>query len=462
MRRRAHREDGFVMVMALILTVVILGLAAAIVSASISTSDHSSHEYSRGAALSAAIAGLRAAAHRLSSQEEQTSAQLEDCFTNKFVAKESSGKCPAQGPEELGNGEKYSYYVSPALSKAANECTGLWVEAPSGRTLAQRCITAMGTANGTTERAQERVADLKGAGIWPTDGIFSYGSLIFNNNIAFNGEIGARGELFFNNQVEGTPPVTLKYGEKITKNQGACKLGASKSEACSEVKLTSAELAEAPYKLPEQSTAPFAESEISGSDKNITLSSGTINASRELTANAATTVKIPSGSYNLCYIFFNNTATIEYEPPVTVYLDSYNRKAPQASNCPNNSKSGTVEMNNQVNWVDLGKTPSASDLRFFAWGKPYETNSSAPKLRFNNNVSGPFYGEIYAPYSNVEFVNQLTMVGSIVAGYEDFNNKIEFTGSLGSGETSGSGASFYPTAYHVCTPSTSYSASGCY
>ncbi len=450
------------MVIALILTVVILGLAAAIVSASLSTSDHSTHEYSRSAALSAADAGLRAAAHRLSNQEEQTAPQLEQCFTIKFIAKESSGKCPGQGPEELGNGESYTYYVSPALSKSTSECTGLWVEAPSGKTIAQRCITAIGTANGVSERAQERVADVKGLGIWAADGIFSYGSLDFNNNISFTGEIGARGKLLFNNQVEGTAPVTLKYGESIEKKQGACKLGASKNGACIEQKLTSAELAEAPYKLPEQSTAPYAESEVSGSYKNITMSSGSINASREMSANGSTTVKIPSGSYNLCYIFLNNSATIEYEPPVTIYLDSYNRKTPQASNCPNNNKTGTIEMVNQANWVDLGKTPSSSDLRLFAWGKPYETSSSAPKLRFNNNVSGPFYGEIYAPYSNVEFVNQLTMVGAIVAGYEDFNNGVTFTASLGSGENTGGGLSFYPTAYHVCTPSASYSASGCY
>lgn len=442
-------QRGFVMVIALLVTVVILTLAAAIIAGSMTSSDHATHESSRSAALAAADAGLQAAARRLGSQEEQKAAQLADCFTTKFEAK-VGGSCPASATEELGNGQQYMYYVSPALSKTPNECTGLYVES-SSKTVYQRCITAIGTANGITARAQERVADGK-TWLYQANGIFSLSNLTFINKYQASGEVGTRGNLDFNNTVESTGSgITVKHGGTLT-GENQCKAGCT-----FEPTLTSEQLAER-YALPEPEAGPYEAAEKTNEDAKLKLSSGSINASHELLAPSTSTMTIPSGTYYFCYIFFGNTVTINYTPPVTIYLDSHNRSG---SGCPSGETSGTINMVNTANWIDSAATPKAADLRIFAWGKPKETSESAPKLKFNNTVTGPWYAEIYAPYSFVEFVNKVQMAGAIEAGAIKFTNTVEFKGELTSEEMLTGGQSFYPTSYHVCTPASEYGKAGC-
>lgn len=453
LRRRAADERGFVMVIALIVVTVILLVAATIVTTSATTSSHARTEYSRSGALAAANAGLEAAVHRLSNQAEETSTQQEQCFTTKFTAKETSGACPGTGWESLGNGAQYDYYVSPGLK--TNECTGLWVEPPSGKTVTQRCVTAIGKAEGGAEaRAQERVANVSGASIFVVNGIYSLSELFVNNKLIMGGEIVTRGNLTFNNNVESTGSgITGKYGGAIS-GESKC------TTKCSFSKMTSEELGSEKYALPAQNAELYKEAEKSNKDSEMSITGGTgVNGNHELSENNSVTIKLASGVYYFCYIFLNNSATIEYTPPVTIYLDSHYRSG---TGCPSSSTSGTVNMNNAVNWIDLGSAKNPSDMRILAWGKPNETSTSAPEIDLNNNVSGPWYAEIYAPYSYVYVNNSLQMDGGIEAGDIRLNNQVEFTFTAGSNEAGASSRLFYPTAYHVCSPSSTYSATGCY
>ena len=448
---RLRRDDGFVMVIALIVTLVIVALAAALITASTTTSTHATHERGRSTALALADAGLEAAIHRLSSQYEDGPTQQEQCFTVEFKAKEASGVCPAQ-TEEIASQQKYTYYVSPAMK--TNECAGLWVVAPKGRTITQRCVTSIGEANGSAARVQERIVQIMG--VFPVSGIFSLSEILVNNELTFNGELGARGKINFNNPVKAIGSgLKVKYGESVT-GESKCPSG------CTYTKMSAAELAKEPYALPEPYPQPFEAAEASAATENakITMTSGSINASREMTANNPTTIKFPSGTYDLCAIALNGTATIEYSPPVTLYLDSHYRSG---TTCPNNSGSGSLQFNNAVTWVDLASVKSPSDLRMFAWGEPKETNNHTPKFQLNNNVTGPWYAEIWAPYSYLEVNNSLTMDGAIQAGYVQLNNPVEFAGITGQGEGQ-TGQTFYPSAFHQCPPTYSGTnpASGCY
>ena len=176
---------------------------------------------------------------------------------------------------------------------------------------------------------------------------------------------------------------------------------------------------------------------------------------------------IPAGTYNFCSIYIKNTTTIEYTPPVTMYIDSPNRtgSASTKENGYAKNENGTVEFVNQVTWKDLAASPKASDLVAYAWGKPPETGkTTAPIFQFTNTVGGPMYATIYAPYSYVHLTNQGNIVGAIVGGTVEFTNSVEFTGELGEGFEPQTGASFYPVAYHQCAPSyiETNPGSGCY
>jgi len=447
-RRRLQQEEGFVLVVALLLVVTILLLAAAIIATSVATSSHATSEYGRSGAIAAANAGLEAAVHRLSSQAEETTAQQEDCFTTKFEAKEG-GVCPGTSWETLGSGAEYKYYVSPVMT--ANECAGLWIKAPAGKTLTQRCITAIGKANGGgTARVQERVANVLGPGIFPVAGIYAETNFKVNNKLNYSGEIGARGNVEFNNGVKNVgKEITIKYGGEYKSHEGGL----------THETLSKEELESERFKLPTQPATGYANSQTTNNNAAITMTVGSVNAGREMSAATNTTVTIPSGTYNLCYIDFTNAAKILYTPPVTIYLDDYHRSG---STCASKSTSGTIELNNAVEWLDQASTKSPADLKINAWGNPPETSNSAPKIHLNNAVSGPMYAMIYAPNSYFEVNNSFSMVGGLVAGSIYFNNEVTFVGELPASEAGTGGLSFFPTAYHQCSPSTSPTAAGCY
>jgi hypothetical protein len=455
MIKRIRAEEGFVMVIAVFISAIVLLLGAGIVAASVTTSSHATHEYGRSDALAVANAGLEVALHRLSSQGEETSAQEKKCFTTEFVAETEKGLCPASATETVAGGASFKYYVSPVLSEAGNECTGLWVSSSAllDRTITQRCVTAVGIAEDKVQaRVQERVANVRG-GLFSVPGVFSLSEISVNNPLVYNGELGARIKVTFNNAVTANPKISVKYGTSVS-GENKCPSG------CTFTKLSAEELASSRYSLPEVSAAPFEAAQTSNNNASIAMTSGSINANRELNVNNATTIKIPSGTYDLCFIGLNNASTIEYTPPVTIYLDSVNRSG---STCPNNASSGTINFNNPINWVDTATTKAASDLRLIAWGKPKETNNSAPVIKLNNNVTGPWYAEVFAPYSFVEVNNKIVLDGAIQAGDIKFNNEVEMVGLGGSDEWQ-TGTFFYPTAYHQCSPTYTESkpAIGCY
>lgn len=449
LRRKAAREDGFVMVMALLMTVVILLLAGAIISASMTASDHAARESSRSTAVAAANAGLQAAVHRLSSQAEETTTQQAECFTTTF-SPPTAGKCKETTNEEMSSGVSFRYAISPMLEE--NKCTGAWVEASSGHTITQRCITAIGEANGITARAQERVANLKGWGLFPVNGIFSFSNLTFINEVEYSGELGSDGNFEFVNNVnqKGGGPITVRYGGTYTsKKASAC---------CTTEKISKEELESTRFKAPTQSASGYEAALKSNSDEKL-VPSGYYNAATHELTDTSKTLFFPKGVYYFCKIEATaSEAKIEYEPGVEVYLDSKYRSG---SPC---TTEGTLTVGNKSNFADNAASPKGSDFKLFAWGRPPETSETkSPKLKFTNTVTGPMYMEIYAPYSFVEFVNEVEMGGTILGGAVKFTNKVKFKGEKSSGSSGSSGGlTFFPTAYHVCTPSSEYSASGCY
>jgi Tfp pilus assembly protein PilX len=459
--RRLRKDDGCVMVMAVLVISIVLVLGTALVASAVLTSNHGLRDRAQKSAIAAANAGLQAATYRLSNQGELHSADDPKCFTTTFVSP-SGGLCPGQ-TDTLGNGAQYTYYVSPTFTQAENSCTGLWVVAPSGQTVKQRCVTAIGKANGVTARAQERIADLvPNATPFPVNGIWSYTTLEFTNEVTVGelelaGEIGSGKSVLFNKEIKNKGPIKILYGTTVS---------ATCSATCTKIKLTEEQLSASPYALPAPDPEPYAKSQLSNDNSKIKFleSGGSINANREVSFSNKGTIEIPPGTYNLCSINLSGEQTIKYTPPIKLYIDSPERKtgSPE-SNCK--AGTGFVKMTNKITWKDESASPKGSDLQFFVWGNPNATPSkSSPVFEFNNAIGGPLYADIYAPYSAVSITNTLKMVGAIAAGWVKMTNKVEFTGEGGGGvENTKLGVNFYPTAYHQCSPSYSGNpSSGCY
>jgi hypothetical protein len=465
---RTKREDGFVLTLALLTIVVILVLAGTLVQSAVETSTHGNADYAQKRATAAANAGLQAALYRLSNQAEDTGEQQKECFTTKYVKPAS---CPSAQTDSLGNGAEYTYYVSPAftkteVTKGEAGCTGLWVEPPTGKELYQRCITSIGHAYGATVRTQERVADIVVKNIFPTNGLFSYSSLILNNELEIAGEVGAREKIEIQHTVKNknSEAVKVLYGTTATLN-GNPKCSVS----CTLEKLGAAELSTTPYTEPSQEETPFAESKTTNNNSGMTITGSSEwhggLAKRQLVTNGAT-ITMPAGSYNLCELNMNGANTIKYAPGVKIYLDSPYRTGSGGSGCEN--LTGILKASNSVTWEDSSAKPQSTDLQIFVWGNPAAKTEQelehAPEFHLDSKVPGGFYAMIYAPYSAVEWTGDSQMVGAIVGGYVKMTNKVTIEGQGGGARNNISGTRFYATAYHECPPTYSASspAAGCY
>ena len=75
---RARREDGFAVIVTLVVIVIVAMLAGTVVASAVLTSRHGNHDYARKQAIAGANAGLQAALYRLGSQSENTGKVLHD------------------------------------------------------------------------------------------------------------------------------------------------------------------------------------------------------------------------------------------------------------------------------------------------------------------------------------------------------------------------------------------------
>lgn len=174
---RAHRtlhqlreESGIAVPIVLAVMMVVLALSAAAVLAATANNDLAGRDANQKAALEAADAGLRAATYRLNMLLPQQGY----CPTNPATQVGGSGLCAQDGPENLGNGDTFSYWVSDVLGPGA-QCAGLPVTAASGlnpQTVGQRCITAnTGAPNAVSAHVQIRVASYTAQAVFSVPGL---------------------------------------------------------------------------------------------------------------------------------------------------------------------------------------------------------------------------------------------------------------------------------------------------
>ncbi len=186
-----------VMPIAVVVLMITLALGAAAVVAAVSSNDLSQRDSNGKAALEAAEAGLRAATYRLNMFLPASGR----CPTNPSTTVGGSGLCAQDGPETLGNGSTFSYWVSDVLVPG-QQCAGVPVTVPNSNLnpqyVAQRCITAVGTANtggsnAVSARVQARVASYAAQALFSVPGLIGLNELTITNNAMINASGGTNG-----------------------------------------------------------------------------------------------------------------------------------------------------------------------------------------------------------------------------------------------------------------------------
>ena len=178
-------ERGIAVPIALAVLLAAVLLATAGTGLGIQAIQTSRHDSSSKASIEAANAGLRAAIYRLNTyQPDGNHCPTEP--TNYQVGTNGAPTatlCAPDGPgvsQGLGNGASYTYWISRAM-QTGDTCTGPAVSS-SESSVAQRCVTAVGMANGVSARVQERVVAYTSAPAFPA-AIFGTKSVTISNNV---------------------------------------------------------------------------------------------------------------------------------------------------------------------------------------------------------------------------------------------------------------------------------------
>jgi Tfp pilus assembly protein PilX len=433
MRVLTRDERGSALVIAMLALLILTILAGAVLETALQSRQQSTQNRGRQGALAAANAGLSAAEFRLS---QYAGADPTQCFTTQNAGPPVAGVCAAFGPASAGNGENYTYYVSPALSQS-DSCAGLWVQAPSGQTIVQRCITAIGTAHGEKARVQVRVAGYQLSSQFPVNGILALNSFTTSGTFSVNGDIGSNGNVSGSGSfaVQGTvyyvPPATVT---------APCTL-----PSCTKTPQSTA------YGVPATSDGPYQASASSNDNASIAWPSGvydpvkrTVVATNKV-GTAAAPLVIPSGTYNFCRFQFNNDTYLTLAPGghVHIYIDS---PARSGSGCA--SGTGDVSVTGKLDFENPSGDPTA--LQIEAYGNPGGTPTTFKLNNALNSSSSPFTGTIFAPNSAFTTTNVFSMNGAIVANTFTSSNSVAFTAGNLSGLASGSAIQYAPAAWQQC------------
>lgn len=453
---RPSAERGSVLIIAILVLAVVLMLAAVAVSVAGQNSSSDRRDANDKSALEAAEAGLQVATYRLNMLAPGSAY----CVGDAVASPNSTGTCPSS-TYTLGNGSSYQYYTTPALG-ATGTCVGATLSLSAG--INQRCVTAVGTTNGVTDRAQVRVAAYSATPLFQYSGVAGLSGISVSGNgkvtgaVASNEQIGLSGNasvsavdlgpsgtlVHSGNASYGTttsvPTIVLDPVNPGTSNQTSLSNCPARAAAgfpsCND-----------DYRISDGLTSPVTSPYDQSSGVSFNASTRTLS----LSGNSSLTL---GGSlYNFCQINMSGNAAISLAPGVSteIIIDSPDDPG---SGCP--SGTGSLDMSGNASWTNLTQNPTA--LQIYAYG--LDNHSGVVDLSGNAN----FYGVIYAPQSAVNASGNGTIYGAI-AGYTVTlsGNGFDWEQSAGTLQATSNGV-YYRSGWGQCTPSptiTNEPGSGC-
>ena len=432
-RRRLGQQRGVALPIVMAALAVLSSLAGLVLSEAVRLSDSSNEDRDAKRALSAAEAGLRAATFRLNKMGPANGL----CLTTTAIAP-VAGECPGV-TEDMGNRSAYTYWVTPVLADT-DSCAGLPVQGESGGEIlvVQRCVTSIGSVNGSTRRVQARVASYQGRPIFPLGGILGVDGVSITNSATVAGGLGSNGSISVGN------------GSSV----GTVELGPSAPEPT----LSGGTAGAIIRRTPAQGNwvlAPVDVGDSATTNDNDRITQG-LDVSRNVAYDPATRQLVMgnnssltlggggTGTYNFCRLAMGNNAQINIAAGSTVriFIDSPDRLG---SGCADSPGAGTITIGQ--NSFFNNPSGKAENLQIYVYGR----NDGSSVIDFRNSTF--IAGAIYAPQSKLVFQNSATVVGGLAAKSVVFKNGVNFTWSESLADLRGRTVTvYYRSAWHECRP----------
>jgi Tfp pilus assembly protein PilX len=407
--RVSQRGNAMVVVMGTILTLTLV--TSTIATTASTSSKNANTDRNSKRALAAAEAGLEIAQLQLA---QTASLPASSCLV-AGGANPSGAECPTGAPGNIGNGASYTYFVSQQVNGTTVTCPASQgaAAAPPGAT--ERCITSIGTVNGTTRRVQALVRRQPGSAIWQTAGIVGKDRVEMKNNALIWAPIGTNGQLDLqnNNQIYNT--ARLGPGGSIT----------NPSQIVANPKSVSVpawDLPSVDVPVPVPPTNPNSYNNSALSTTYYKASQGGQPPRRFRIPNGSYTM--PAGTYNFCSMELDNSITLNVAGPVRIYIDS---PARTGSGC---TSGGRFMLNNDVT-VNSGGT--AANFVVLVYGSRNEAANADVNCPSGKTGSDVFYcneidftGAVYAPDSTVTIDNDVRFRGGVASKSIEFKNNAQF------------------------------------
>jgi Tfp pilus assembly protein PilX len=499
--RRLRDERGIAVGVALFVLLITLTLGGAAVMAATQVNDLSNRDTSSKAAVEAAEAGLRSATYRLN----MLGTSDPNCPTvpNATAWDATSRLCQRDGPSaddarwgdsatddpssHLGNGATYSYWISAPLT-SSDTCAGDNV-VNAANIITQRCVTAVGTANGVSARTQARVAAFSAAPLFDGAGIIGRNRITIKPGNGGTASIyattGTNGSMTLGNNV--TIDGRSQSGAAVELGPGATFTPGNNGDillpSATPTRVDPATLAIQPVATDCQQggigAAPSSDTACFGkgynSDDRIAgctaSGSATVDACSGLTWNASSrSVTVANGGsvtlagsslpYNFCNFTTGNNATINIPlgAHVALYIDS--NYATDGGDPLGNCPAGTGKLTLGNGTVINNLNPDPLSLQIYVYGtSPPGSNI----VTWNNNAQST-YMVLWAPNSTIQMQNNGAFWGGIGGYNVDITNNFTFhwVGDVSSIQGHAQGL-YYRSAWRQCpsNPTTSDPRSGC-
>jgi hypothetical protein len=293
-------------------------------------------------------------------------------------------------------------------------------------TVTQRCVTSIGEVNGERRRIQARVASYIGTQLFPVGGILAINGITVKNTAIVSGVLGSNGQIDLGNNsvVSGgielgttsSPPPILGQGSTLGGNPPV----SYRSESEGAFVL-------APVDMGNTATVNDNGRITSGEDSGSRVTyTNTADSPRNLSIANNGSLTLGGGTYNFCKVTLGNNAyiTIAAGAKIRFFLDSPDRSG---SGCIPSGMDDDDARAAGYGGMTLGQGSNfnnpghAINFQIYMYG--YTDGSH--KVEFNNTSA--MNAAIYAPASELVWVNTAGITGGVAASKVEFKNSATFS-----------------------------------
>jgi type II secretory pathway pseudopilin PulG len=439
------RENGIAMPTATSMLMVVSLLVAAGLATSTQLSQSSNRDQDIKRALSAAEAGIQTAVYRLN-QIRNPVVPGTMCLTTGPVTP-TAGECPASPAESLGNGASFYYYVTPRLG-VSGTCALMPGQVAGER---DRCVTAVGTADGVTRRLQVRVSEQDVFGGFFDVGLLGKSVFYAYNSINMVADIGSNGTVYLNNSVTADDNESLGVDGAVKLHTGGTytAINSVTVEGGLQPRTELYEMPPADFERYDGESGGIA---APSENNNNLLTTGYNAANKSFIINSGP-VTIQPGTYYFCHVKFGNSVNFRIQNTglnTTNGMTRFLIDAPRrpGNNCPASPTTYTADHAGTFGAdesVDVNKETAEREELFqvymYGSGNENETlttsryswcSRQSPSLPgecradFMLDNSVEFYGSVYAPDSTVQAHNSVNIWGGLAGDKIRLFNSVTF------------------------------------